>query len=58
MILITVRTVRKGSVTRKDIESECDIATSTAVNLLRTMLDKQLIVKVGLGKNTSYRNKI
>ncbi|MGI5923098.1 MAG: ATP-binding protein [Lentisphaeria bacterium] len=49
---------QKGSVTRKDIESECDIATSTAVNLLRTMLDKQLIVKVGLGKNTSYRSKV
>lgn len=49
---------QKGSVTRKDVESECDIATSTAVNLLRTMLDKQLIVKVGLGKNTSYRSKV
>lgn len=48
---------RKGRVTRKDVESECDIAVGTAVNLLRAMLDKRMIVKVGLGKNTAYRSK-
>ncbi len=49
--------VQKGRVTRKDVESECGIAVGTAVNLLRAMLEKRMIVKVGLGKNTSYRSK-
>ncbi len=43
-----------GFSTRKDIEEQLEISSSTASRLLRTMQEKQLIVKEGKGRNLKY----
>lgn len=47
----------KKTISRKDVEEELSIAQPTAVNLLRKLLDKSAIEKIGKGKNTKYRLK-
>jgi ATP-dependent DNA helicase RecG len=46
---------KKTVINRRDIESECKVSMGTATILLRNMLQKQMIVKEGQGKNTTYR---
>ena len=41
--------------TRKDVESALQVSQSTAVNLLKELLELKLIEKIGSGKNIKYR---
>lgn len=45
----------KYSLTRKEVEEALGISQSTAVVLLKKMLGRGLLEKVGAGKNTRYR---
>ena len=47
----------QGRITRKDIETTLSLSQSTAVLLVRDMLQKGLIVKVGNGRNIYYERK-
>jgi len=47
----------KDEIKRKDVEEALGISQPMAVNLLRRLLDKSAIVKLGQGKNTVYRLK-
>jgi len=44
----------KTELTRSDIEASLNISTTYAINLLREMLDKELITKRGSGRQTRY----
>lgn len=46
---------RKESIIRKDIDEALGVSQSTASMLLRKMLEKGLLKKVGNGRNTEYR---
>lgn len=45
----------KESITRKDVEQALKISQATAIILLRDMTEKELLKKVGQGKNLKYR---
>ena len=47
----------KKVITRSDVEEALNIGTTYAINLLKEMLVKELIVKVGSGRQTSYAAK-
>lgn len=42
---------------RMDIQLELDISQPMAIKLLKSLLEKEAIMKVGTGKNTSYKAK-
>lgn len=42
------------SITRLDVEQALDIGTTTAVKLIKSMLNQQIIQKIGSGKATKY----
>ncbi len=44
-----------NEISRVDIEKMLHIGTTSAVKLIKTMLDKEIIRKIGSGKNTKYR---
>lgn len=44
-------------VTRSDVENALGIGTTYAINLLKEMLEKGFIVKIGSGRRTKYRMK-
>jgi ATP-dependent DNA helicase RecG len=44
----------KGSITRADVEKQCNTSASTATRLLRYMTKQNLLIRVGKGKNTRY----
>lgn len=46
--------VRLGKIKRKDVEIELGISQTMAGRLLKSMVDKQIIMSVGQGKNTAY----
>ncbi|KAF0092036.1 MAG: putative transcriptional regulator [Fusobacteria bacterium] len=48
---------KRKEIVRGDVEKSLNIGTTYAINLLREMLDKDLIVKKGSGKNTKYTAK-
>lgn len=45
---------KRKEIVRADVEKSLNIGTTYAINLLREMLDKDLIIKKGSGKNTKY----
>ena len=45
---------KKGYIVRKDVESELNVSQATAILLLRDMVEKGLLVKVGSGKQRKY----
>lgn len=45
---------KRKEIVRADVEKSLNIGTTYAINLLREMLDKDLIAKKGSGKNTKY----
>ena len=47
----------RGKITRKDIEAALNLSQSSAVLLIRDMLQKGLIVRVGNGRNVCYQRK-
>jgi len=49
---------KQNVVTRKEIEVLLGVSQATAVNLLRSMVEKQLLVKQGVARNLSYSLKI
>lgn len=46
---------KQGAVTRKDVETALQVSQSTAILILREMVDKGLLVKDGMGKHLQYR---
>ena len=44
----------KGSITRKDVEQALGISQATAIILLRELTEKNLLKKIGQGKNLKY----
>lgn len=48
---------KRKEIVRADVEKSLNIGTTYAINLLREMLDKDLIIKKGSGKNTKYISK-
>ncbi|MBP3388803.1 MAG: putative DNA binding domain-containing protein [Clostridia bacterium] len=46
---------KKGYIVRKDVESELNVSQATAILLLRDMVEKGLLAKVGSGKQRKYR---
>lgn len=44
----------KKEVTRIDIEQKLNSGTTTAVNIIKEMIEQDLIIKIGSGKKTSY----
>ena len=46
---------QQGSITRKDVEDGLNISQSTAILLLREMVESGLLVKVKEGKFIKYR---
>lgn len=48
---------KQTEITRVDVENSLKIGTTTALNILREMLDKEFIKKIGNGKSTRYRIK-
>ncbi|MBB5194629.1 ATP-dependent DNA helicase RecG [Anaerocolumna cellulosilytica] len=45
---------KQNEITRSDVEEALGIGTTYAINMLKEMLDKELIKKVGSGKLTRY----
>lgn len=45
---------KQGFVIRKDVEAKCNISQPTASILLRQMVEKGLLVKEGMGRNSKY----
>ena len=45
---------KQGAVTRKDVEAALKVSQSSAILILREMVDKGLLVKVGAGKQLKY----
>lgn len=45
---------RQITITRKDVEESMGIKTTHAINWLKELLDKGILLKVGKGKNTRY----
>lgn len=48
---------KKGGIVRKDVERELKVSQATAINLLREMTEKGLLLKDGRGKNIRYTEK-
>lgn len=48
---------QKGVTTRKEVQDRLGISQSSAVNLLREMVSKNLIETEGGGRSTKYRLK-
>lgn len=46
---------KKGSLIRKDVETELNVSQATAILLLREMVDTGFLVKEGTGKHLKYR---
>lgn len=46
---------KQGAVTRKDVEAALKVSQSSAILILREMVDKGLLVKDGTGKQLKYR---
>jgi len=44
----------KGYIVRKDVEAELKVSQATAIMILRDMVKKELLVKVGSGKKMRY----
>lgn len=44
-----------GSITRKEVETTMDMNQTAAGRLLSKMIQKNLIVQTGQGKNTKYK---
>lgn len=44
----------KKEITRPDLEKLCNISQATAIVILRKLLKKGILIKVGLGKNLKY----
>lgn len=44
----------KTEITRSDVENALSIGTTYAINLLKEMLEEELIVKIGSGRQTRY----
>lgn len=49
---------KQDSITRKDVEAQMKVGTATAVRMLRKMVEGNLIVSVGKGKNTYYVKRV
>ena len=45
---------KQGAVTRKDVETALQVSQSSAILILREMVDKKLLVKSGAGKQVKY----
>ena len=45
---------RQITITRKDVEESMGIKTTHAINWLKDLLEKGILLKVGKGKNTRY----
>ena len=46
---------KQGAVTRKDVETALQVSQSSAILILREMVDMGLLVKHGSGKQLKYR---
>ncbi len=46
---------KKEFIKRLDVEDQLSVSSAMAVKLLKGLLDKSLIKKVGQAKNTKYR---
>lgn len=46
---------KQGYITRKEVESELNVAQSTAVMILRDMVETGLLIREGSGKFQRYR---
>ena len=46
---------KQGTVTRKDVETLLKVSQSSAILILREMVDKGMLVKDGAGKHLQYR---
>lgn len=49
--------ITKDTITRRDIEAAVSVSQPMAVKHLKSLLNKEAIVKIGTGKNTKYRLK-
>ncbi len=47
----------KDFIVRKDVETELKVSQATAINILNQMINKNLVVKTGAGKNQKYTLK-
>ncbi len=47
----------KDFIVRRDVETELGVSQATAINILNQMINKNLIVKTGAGKNQKYTLK-
>ncbi len=53
--IVLLLTKKQGYITRKDIEAELNVSQSTAILLLREMVESGMLVKVKDGKQMKYR---
>lgn len=52
MIISTLN--RTGSITRKDLQATLNISQAMAILILRKLIKKGILIKIGAGKNTCY----
>ena len=45
---------KNGSVVRKDVEACLQVSQATAILILRDMVEKGLLIKIGSGKQQKY----
>ncbi|MCT4612080.1 MAG: putative DNA binding domain-containing protein [Clostridia bacterium] len=53
-VIIYKYIIEHESITRKEVESLLDVKNTRAKNILKSLMDKQIIVKVGVNKSIKY----